>query len=427
MCAVKKINVLVFPCGAENANEIYQALRYSLHVNIVGASSVEDHGQFTFPNYIANVPNIKDSEFHTAFDNLIKNNSIDVVFATHDSVAETLAPLAEKIGYFLVNGDSATAAIARRKSMTYELFQDCDWVPNVYKNVSDVPAWPIIIKPDLGQGGQGVSLIHNLDEASNIYENTNDPVIVEYLPGSELTVDCFTNRKGEVVWIGPRTRERIRAGITMRSQLVTLTDEIKAIAHTINSRLTLRGPWFFQLKSDTAGKWKLLEISCRISGTMVFQRARGVNLPLMAIHDYMGRDVAALPNNDINLIDRCISTKSRLNKNYKNLYVDLDDTLIIDGYAVPQVLSFIYQSILNNKKIFLITRHEYDIHETLAKARISPAAFDDIIHVQKHESKADYIESDAIFIDNYYYERKEVFEKTGCLVLDVDAVGLLLR
>lgn len=427
MSVDNKINVLVFPCGAENANEIYQSLRYSLHVNIIGASSVEDHGRFSFKHYLSDIPNIKNGFFDDVFSRIIKEHHIDMVFATHDTVAEALAPLSEKMGFFLVNGNSVATTIARRKSKTYELFKDCAWVPKFYQCINEISAWPVIVKPDLGQGGQGVSLINNAEEATIAYENTPEPVIVEYLPGSELTVDCFTNRKGEINWIGPRTRERVRAGITMRSRAVDLSEELETIAFTINSRLILRGPWFFQLKADKSGKWKLLEISCRISGTMVFQRARGVNLPLMAIHDYMGRDVAALPNNDITLIDRCINTKAWLNKDYKNIYIDLDDTLIIDGLAVPKIINFIYQCIAEDKKVFLITRHEFDVNKTLEKARICPSLFDDIYHVKDDESKSSFIDENAIFIDNYFYERKEVFEKTQCLVLDVDAVDLFLR
>ncbi len=423
---MKKVNVLVFPCGSENANEIFQSLRYSLHVNIFGASSVEDHGRFVFPNYISAIPNIKNPEFYDVFSTVIKENKIDVVFATHDSVAEVLAVFAHKVGYFLVNGDCEATRIARRKSETYELFKDCSWVPDLYKDIDQISDWPAIVKPDLGQGGQGVTLVTHKDDAVRAFKNTCNPVLVEYLPGNELTVDCFTNRKGEIIWIGPRTRERVRAGITMRSHSVEIDSTLENIAHTINSRMKMRGPWFFQLKADAAEKWKLLEISCRISGTMIFQRARGVNLPLMAIHDFMDRDITPLPNNHITLIDRCISTKAKIEYSYKNIYVDLDDTLIIDGYAVPKVISFIYQALTQDKEVFLITRHEYDIFQTLSQARISPSIFKKIIHVKNNESKAEYIMPNSIFIDNYFYERKEVFDKKKCLVLDVDAVELFL-
>ncbi len=425
---MKKLNVLVFPCGSENAGEIAQALRYSLHVGrLIGASSCEDHGRFHFADYIGDVPYIHAPEFEAYFLDLLATHHIDVIFATHDTVCEKLAEMEHLAGSYLVNGQRETTRIARRKSLTYGLFANATWSPTVYPAGELPDAWPVIVKPDCGQGGNGVALAHNDTQLTELSAAMDSPVVVEYLPGKELTVDCFTNRHGELVWVGPRTRERVRAGIAMRAQQVAPDEEITTIAGDINAALALRGPWFFQLKADKQGKWKLLEISCRVSGTMVFQRARGVNLPLMALHDFMGRDVATLPNNDITLIERRISTRARIDREYQHVYVDLDDTLIIDGYVVPAVVSFIYQSIAEGKKVYLITRHEYDVHQTLEKVRLSPGVFDGIYHVQDRESKANYIKPDSIFIDNYFIERKDVFEKTQCLVLDVDAVALLLR
>lgn len=427
MNEVSKINVLVFPCGAENAIEIYQALRYSLHVNIIGASSIEDHGRICFPNYIANVPNISDEGFDEVFSNIILNNDIDVVFATHDSVAEKLAELALKSDFHLVNGDINTTRIARSKSETYRLFQDCVWCSTIWPTPESVSHWPAIIKPDKGQGGQGVRLVADQDDASRALEECPSPLLVEYLPREELTVDCFTDAFGRLVWIGPRTRERVRAGIAMRSRHVTLEKDVENIARIINQRMVLRGPWFFQLKRSSTGVFKLLEVSCRISGTSVAQRARGINLPLMTIHDFLGRRVTPLPSKHIMLIERSIQTKAKIEIAYKNVFVDLDDTLIHEGSVVPAVISFIYQAISENKKVFLITRHAHDLNETLHRARISINIFDAIYHITDGKSKADFICKDSIFIDNHFPEREDVYNKIKCLVLDVDAVALLIK
>lgn len=94
-----KLNILVFPCGSENAGEIAHSLRYSLHVNrLIGASSVEDHGRFHFQDYISDVPFIHSPDYEDYFVDLIATYNIDVVFATHDSVVEKLAKLAHKHG-----------------------------------------------------------------------------------------------------------------------------------------------------------------------------------------------------------------------------------------------------------------------------------------------------------------------------------------
>lgn len=423
----RKLNVLVFPCGSEPASEIYQALRFSLHVELFGASSVDDHGRFRFPAYRGGLPRIDSPDFDPRFQALISDLSIDVVFSTHDSVSEYLAGRAERMGFHLVNGDPEATSVARRKSATYGLFADFPWAPAVYPSVESVEDWPVVVKPDLGQGGQGVAVADGPTEAQAALQGTADPLLVEYLPGEEVTVDCFTDRNRRLLWVGPRTRERVRAGISMRSRLLDADPDVTAIAEAINHRLRLRGPWFLQLKRDSKGAWKLLEISCRTAGNMAAQRARGVNLPLMAIQDYLGRDLLVLPETRVTMVDRAISTRAELDFEFDTVFVDLDDTLIIDGHVVPLVVQFLYQCRAQGKTIVLITRHERDCGETLDRACLSLRLFDRIVHITDGSPKADHITERSIFIDNHFPERLAVFRRLGIPVLDVDMLEFLVR
>lgn len=424
---MKKIRVLVFPCGSENAGEIHQALRYSVHVELHGASSADDHGRFRFSRYHAGLPRIDHPDFDEAFGSLLRTLGIDMVYATHDSVMEYLAQRAAGLDVYLVNGDPRTVEVARRKSETYRLFADCDWAPRVYASADAVTAWPAVVKPDQGQGGQGVAVAVDRQQLGLFAAGVQEPVYMEHLPGDELTVDCFTDANRELVWIGPRSRERVRAGISMRSRRIEPDAALRGIASDINARLALRGPWFFQVKQDRAGRWKLLELSCRVAGTMVAQRAWGVNLPLMAVQDYLGRKLRTLPNPAVTLVDRSIVTRAQLAVEYHTVFVDLDDTLIIDGAAVGTVLAFLYQAVADGKRLVLITRHAYDVVQTLADARIAPNLFDEIIHLRAGESKAGFVTPGSIFIDNHFPERWDVATATSVPVLDVDALEFFLR
>jgi len=416
----QRVHVLVFPCGAETASEIHQALRYSLHVKLFGASSVDDHGRFLFENYHGELPRIDEPTFDSAFSNLIEKLEIDIVFPTHDSVCDYLAPRAAAMGFYLVNGDERTTAICRRKSLTYSLFASEPWVPEIYANVDAVTAWPAIVKPDRGQGGQGVSRVSNKAEAYAAISSVADPLLVEYLPGDELSVDCFTDYRGRLLWVGPRSRERIRAGISMRSRMFDPTPEIASIADTINDELRLHGPWFFQLKQDRKGNWKLLEVACRIAGTMAAQRARGINLPLMTVQDFLGRDLATLPEPHVRLIDRRIATAAKLDYEYDDVFVDLDDTLIIDGHVSPNVITFLYQQKAKDKRIILITRHKHDCAETLDRVFLPRRLFDEIVHITDDSPKSAHMTVRSIFIDNHFPERLSVSKALGIPVLDVD-------
>ena len=75
----------------------------------------------------------------------------------------------------------------------------------------------------------------------------------------------------------------------------------------------------------------MLEISTRTPGTIGFFRHLGVNLPLLSVFDAMGFDVKA-NKHDFN-VELFRSTKNRYKYSfsYTKVYLDFDDTLIINN------------------------------------------------------------------------------------------------
>lgn len=421
---MSQINILVFPCGSEVGLEIGKALGKTLHVLMHGASSTDNHGRLAYSRY-AEVPNIAHQEFNARFADLIYRWQIEILFATHDSVIEYLAPFALEWNVHLVNGDPESTRIARSKLATYELFSGELWVPRVFANLTQVSAWPALLKPDRGQGGQGVALVQNRTEAEHVMARLEEPLLCEYLPGEELTVDCFSDWKRCLLFVGPRSRERVIGGISMRSKKWSFEEDIVRIAEKINARMVLRGPWFFQLKKDTQGGWKLLEVSCRLSSSSVVHRAAGVNLPLMAVQDYMLREQQVVFEHRIVLIERCLQSVAELNYDFDTVYLDFDDTLVCEGRANPQAMRFVYRLLEMGKSIVLITRHQGTLEKAFAKAHISKSMFDEIFHLQAEEPKSSVIKGRAIFIDNHFPERLEVYQACGIPVFDVDVMEML--
>jgi hypothetical protein len=423
---VSRVRVLVFPCGTEVGLEIAGALEHSVHVEIYGASSRDDHGEQAFPNY-SSVPAITDGAFEDRFAALLVEWRIDLVFATHDSVHEYLAFRAHGWGIYLVNGNLEAAKIARRKSSTYAFFEDMPWVPRCYSDAKEVDCWPVVVKPDRGQGGQGVWCVSDPAALAAALSAVQEPVICEYLPGEELTVDCFVDRHGRLLHVGARTRERIVGGIAMRSRSMRPDAEVEAIAALVNARLRLRGPWFFQVRRDGFGRWKLLEISCRLSTGSTLQRAAGVNLPLLAVQDYLQRSLQVLAEPRMSLLERRLESLAVLDYDFDTCYIDLDDTLVCGGYANPQAMHFAYRLLQLDKSLVLLTRHPGDVAQTLASACIPESMFKSIVHLCNGEPKSTFIKGPALFVDNHFPERLEVSRRHGIPVFDVDAMALLFR
>lgn len=422
---MSKVRVLVFPSGSEIGLEIADALRGSVHVELHGASARYDRGALAYERH-RTLPAIDEADFDVCFAELLAQWQIDLVFATHDSVQEYLAPRMTAWGAALVNGDPAAACLGRSKAASYRLFADQAWVPRIYEADERIDSWPVVVKPDQGQGGQGFSRAHNSTQLAVALEKIEQPLICEYFPGEELTVDCFTDRHGRLLYLGPRSRERVTGGISMCSRRLPADVQVMGIGETINQRVRLRGPWFFQIKRDAQGQWKLLELSCRLSSSSVQHRAAGVNLALMAVQDYLGRDLTILEDSRVSRVERRLATSLVLDYEFDTACFDLDDTLLLsDGMANPAAMRLAYRLLQLGKRLLLLTRHPADPLAALAEAHIPVTLFERIVHLREGEPKSAHIPLSAIFIDNHFPERLEVSRSLGIPVFDIDALDLL--
>lgn len=127
-----KKNVFVFPCGTEIGLEVYRALEFSKDFNLIGGTSVDDHGKFVYNNYINDIPFVDDEKFIEKINDYIINNNIDLIIPAHDSVVLKLAQNLKKINAIVVISDAYACEICRSKKKTYELFQDIINVPKIY-------------------------------------------------------------------------------------------------------------------------------------------------------------------------------------------------------------------------------------------------------------------------------------------------------
>lgn len=418
-----KINVLIFPCES-NSNEIHDALSYCFNVNVFGASAVKRHGAYIYKNYYCKLPLITSNTFLNEFNEYLDKNDIDVIMPTHDTVALYLAEHLEEIHAKVVQSDVRTNKICRSKIQTLELFSDCDFVPKRYLSLNSVQ-FPAFAKPDIGEGSHGAFMaMQPADFGSIVFEKY---LVTEFLPGDEVTVDCLTDKNGNLLCVLPRTRDRIFGGIAVNSKTLVASDEIMHIAQTINSRLTFVGLWYFQLRGDKNGGMKLMEISTRCAGTMCVSRARGFNLPLLSVYTAMGYDISVASESMEVEMDRALIARYDMHLDYDTVYIDFDDTITLRGEINPLAMFYLYQCHNKQLKVHLLTRHIHNIHESLKRYAISEELFTDIIYIPGNEPKSDFIkEKKSIFIDNMYKERLIVSQKCGIPVFDADGFEFLL-
>lgn len=419
-------NILVFPAGTEIAFEIHDALKNSKFVRLFGATSVPCHAEFVFQTCVTGLPFVDDPALIPALNRVIDAYGIDYVYPAHDSALLRFSEERDALHAKVVASARETVGICRSKTRTYRFLSGAPYLPAFYGSPDEIPGYPVFIKPAVGQGSQGARIIRDRSHLEEALSEGQEYTICEYLPGEELTVDCFTDRHGSLLVVSPRSRERIRAGIAVRSRNLPLTEDLQSIAEDINRRLSFNGAWFFQVKKNAAGQFRLLEIAPRIAGTMGLTRNLGINMPLLTLYNFWGIDVSLIPNREDLLLDRAFISRFQTDLSYSSVYVDFDDTLIVRGKVNAFLMMFLYQAFNQGKRLCLLTRHSTDIFSDLEKACIPASLFSEIIRLDEAGAKTDYIAPDSIFIDDSFSERKRVRDALGIPVFDLDMVESLI-
>ena len=419
-------NILVFPAGTEISFEIHHALRTSKFVKLFGATIEPCHAEFLYENCAEGLPYPAAPNFIDELNRVIDRFNIDYVYPAHDSAILTLTREQHRLHAPVVTSDLETVEICRSKNKTYRFLEGADYLPRFFSGIDEIEQYPVFIKPSVGQGSVGARLIGDRDELARALSDGEEYAICEYLPGREFTVDCFTDRHGQLRFVSSRSRDRIRAGISVRSHFLPRDERIEQIARDINSRFNFNGAWFFQVKENAKGQYRLMEVAPRIAGTMGLARNLGVNMPLLTLYNMWGFDINILNNENQLVLDRAFISRFESDIEYDNVYVDYDDTIVFGEKVNAYLMAFLYQARNKGKKLYLLSKHRGDLMADMALHCIDPGMFEEIIWLKKEDSKTEHIKGKAIFIDDSFAERKRVRESCGVPVFDLDMVESLL-
>lgn len=422
---MKTYNVLVFPGGTEIGLEIQRALCQCKDVRLFSAGlDVSNHAPYVFARHFT-LPHIHDPAWLDSLNHVIVEHGIDYVFPAYDDVIIALARNAERIRARVVSSPLETCLVTRSKAKTYRLFGGILAVPTVYDDFDAIDQYPVFVKPDEGQGSEHTCIAHDRAQLAAVVRRARGPIVMEFLPGEEFTVDCFSDRAAGLLFCQARQRVRTKSGISMHSRPAE-GGEFPEYASAISRKLTFHGAWFFQVKRNRRNTLTLLEIAPRIAGTMALHRVRGVNFALLSLYEQERIPVEILLNHIPVEIDRAFVNRYRHGLKYTVAYIDLDDTLILHDAVNVKLVQFLYQCINAGIRIVLLTKHAGDADRTLREHRLT-GIFDQIIHLGPSSSKSDYIrERDAILIDDSFSERKAAQERLGIPTFDCSMLEMLI-
>ena len=240
------------------------------------------------------VPKFTDEKFYDKVEEIIKKEKIEAVIPALDPILLDFSiqkERLEKLGAKIIVSDQASIKITRDKWNTYQKLLDLVPLPRSFTKIEDIDIdFPIFIKPRDGSGSINAYNINNKEELDFFYKRVPNPIIQEFLPGKEYTIDCLADLNGKLLFCIQRERLETKTGISVKGKIVN-NKHLQKMAKIITENICFNGPFFFQAKEDNNGVPKLTEINPRISGTMSLSSSAGPNIHSLSVRMYMGEKI----------------------------------------------------------------------------------------------------------------------------------------
>ncbi len=242
------------------------------------------------------VPLASDVEaFVDALSRIAKQESVDAIYPIHDQEILAVAQFRSRFND-TVKTPALTAAAVQECNDKWKNFQKCRAsglpVPDTLLG-SELTAQnfaaPMVRKPRRGVGSAGVRVVNAYDELRPD-DLTEDVVFQSVCIKPEYTIDVLAldDYFGAVV----RDRLETKAGVCVKAR-VFFDAELQALSQRVAAAFGLRGMFCFQVMTDPAGGYRIVDINPRCGGGTALTDACGYPIYATYFSDLLGLPIAA--------------------------------------------------------------------------------------------------------------------------------------
>lgn len=211
-----------------------------------------------------------EKEFILLCENRERFNEIGtILILSNKKIIEVFNDKWESYKFFIENG--IDTPMTYRKRSCHSEMDSRDNTSNVTLNEVKGLDFPLIIKPANGAGSQNVFKIDNEKELNFFIDYIENPIIQEYIEGTEYTIDVICDLEGNVISVVPRERIEVRAGEVSKGITVKNKDIIEKTLELCNKFKIDKntkpiGPLTIQCIVDLDNNIKFIEVNPRFGG-----------------------------------------------------------------------------------------------------------------------------------------------------------------
>jgi len=230
---------------------------------------------------------------------IVKTNRIKLLVPTVDLDLKVLAKNKSRFGTLgccVLVSEPEVVDICQDKRKTYRF---------LLKNGFDTPVtmsiraalskkrlnWPCFLKPWDGSASRGNAIVNNSKELLFFAKRIPNPIVQEFVKGTEYTCDVYVDFGMKVRCVVPRKRIEVRAGEVSKGQIVKNPYIMSEAARLIEALGAGPGVITLQLflASGRQTKVKFIEINPRFGGGVPLSIKAGANFPKWIFQELLSK------------------------------------------------------------------------------------------------------------------------------------------
>lgn len=322
---MKQATVLLTGCGAPGAPSIIKCLRKNgeREIRIISVDMNENAAARNLVDAFYVVPAAEDPSFIGRVLDICRIEEVEVVLPIVTRELEVFSAARarfEEAGVKISVMDSEPLHIANNKGLLLSAMKEAGLTTPEFRVVHTAdeteaavkelgyPEKAVVVKPTFGNGSRGTRILDpkisrydlffkqkpgsmyisfsELMEILREREGIPELMVMEYLPGTEYTVDILAEQ-GRVLKAVCRKGMRVVSSIMMDSVIQQNEEALTLCGETVRL-LRFDGSIGFDMRENAEGRPLVMEVNPRLTAGVVACAISGVNFPYLAVKRLMG-------------------------------------------------------------------------------------------------------------------------------------------
>lgn len=270
------MNILISSIGTAPSVGFIKLIKQCKTEHKIIGTDINDYG-YTAGSQLVDkyykVPLYNDNHYIETLLGIIEDNNIEIFIPIHDFEIMEIAKnikLFTKCNVIIPTLDQMHI-IGDKYTCTRNLLEigvDCPKIINIEEPVKK------IVRKRVSFGSRGIQILEANEHNNELGE---DVFIQEFIDGEEYTVDILNDAYGRPIYIIPRKRLEVKAGVATKIEVI-YEPKLIEICSEILKRYNLPGFCNIQFIKDINNKFKFIEINPRFGGCSISTSLASENL-----------------------------------------------------------------------------------------------------------------------------------------------------